>query len=192
MTQTLSRDVRRHLQQVTQDVHQALHHDPVLRRLSTPGLTVGEYASALRVFAVFYNAVERERVRCGVFARFSVQCECDALWRDLGGGTVPQALRIRGEMECLGALYVAHGASFGRGTFRANVTKSLLGHPHSFVRLATDKGRWINLIAELDRAGQSDAQRMHIQNGATRAFSFIQGVARAEKNALSPVQTTLD
>ncbi|MFL4471616.1 biliverdin-producing heme oxygenase [Tateyamaria armeniaca] len=195
MSDTDNIDVRRHLQRVTRDVHDALHRAPVLRQLTAPGLSVSSYNAALSVFTAFYHAVERKRVLCGAHAGFSVQAECDALSIDLNDPPVAcPDLEIDSDLECLGALYVAHGASFGRNTFRANVARALPDHPHAFVRLAMDKGRWAELLATLDAAGQSEANRRQIEAGATRAFSCMWDVARTSDagNAVTPKKAALE
>lgn len=171
--------VRRHLQRVTHDTHAALHHDPVLRQLSNPGLRAGAYDTALSVFAVFYEAIERTRILCGVSDRFAVQRECAALSADLGKcRAARQSLGISDPLGGLGALYVAHGAAFGRNTFRKNVTCCLPNHPTAFVNLEVERGTWSALLAELDAQGATPDGRRAIQVGAERAFSFMQEVAR--------------
>ncbi|MEO1363804.1 MAG: hypothetical protein AAFU86_08525 [Pseudomonadota bacterium] len=171
--------VRQHLARVTRDIHEALHNDPVLSVLSAPTLTPATYRAALQVFSVFYQSVERKRVALACCDDFALQDECSALSRDLGG-CAPDApdLSLSNGMQLLGALYVAHGASFGRGTFRANVTRRLPDHSHTFVGLRTDARRWQTLVATLEDAGQDATNLRHIQTGATRAFAYVDRAAR--------------
>ena len=172
--------VRQHLARVTYDIHEALHHDPVLSVLNAPALTSRAYHAALTVFCMFYHSVERERLRLGAHDVYALHDECAALLRDLDGRT-PDApdLSLPNDMQLLGALYVAHGASFGRGTFRANVTRLLPDHSHAFVSLRTEARRWKMLVAVLEDAGQDAAALRHIQTGATRAFAYVDRAARS-------------
>lgn len=178
--------MRLQVQNVTRDVHDALHNDAVLRQLSSPKISPAAYTTALTVFAIFYHAVERTRAQNGIFNQFSLQPECAALSKDLDRH-IPTCrdLDISSTFGCLGALYVAHGASFGRNSFRANVVTQLHDHPHSFVRLGMDKGKWGDLLVAMD-TGRSNADRLEIQTGAACAFSFIQDIAHAHNTRPLP------
>lgn len=183
---TSAHNVRQHLERVTRDIHQVLHRDPVLGQLSDPGLTAMGYTAALSVFGAFYHGIEQARVRLGVFDRFALSLECDALSTDLRCEmSSHRGFATDNALELLGALYVAHGAAFGRNTFRKNAVHALPNHSHYFVRLVADVERWKDLVAALDAAGQSPSERDHIQNGATHAFSFIHTLACRHRGELA-------
>ncbi len=166
---------RAYLASSTRQVHEALHHDPALSKLTSPELTVEEYRAALAAFGAFYGAIEGARQRIGVFERFSLRRDCEALTRDLD---TPAPLRsdisLACELQILGALYVAHGASFGRNAFRANVLETVKGKKHHFVSLKPATGLWRDLINRLERAGQSEEALAQIRAGAELAFSYMQ------------------
>ena len=172
--------VRQYLSRVTRDVHEALHVDPVLRPLRAPGLTLSAYHAALGAFGTFYQMVEANRRRLGVYEGFALQDACDALREDAPHTieTSPCAPLFHTAPEVLGALYVAHGASFGRGTFRKNAMSHLPSHPHRFVQLRPDPSRWQALIAELDRVGACNTTLGQVETGAQAAFRFMRASTR--------------
>lgn len=168
--------VRDYLASSTRQGHEALHKDPVLSKLTSPDLTADEYRAALAAFGAFYGAVERARRRLGLFERFSLRRECEALARDLDITNPPQGdMGLANEPQLLGALYVAHGASFGRNTFRANVMGVVKGQQHHFVSLRPAPELWQDLINRLESAGQSEEALAQMRAGAELAFSCMQG-----------------
>ena len=170
-------DVRGHLAQVTADVHQALHNDPVLSRLSDPMLTASQYADALGVFCATFHQIEDARAHMQVHPRLTLSDECRALARDLGPAPRTSLhnapLRLEDGHMVLGALYVAHGAAFGRNTMRKTVRTCLPHHSHAFMSLRPCPDTWRALLHTLQREGQSAGGLDRIEAGAVRAFEHV-------------------
>lgn len=176
--QAVHTDVRGHLAHVTHDIHQALHLDPVLSRLMHPDLTASGYVDALAVFADLYTAVEGARQRMQVFPDLSLARECRSLRMDLTRNRralpdAPRWLHLECEGRVLGALYVAHGASFGRNSMRANILNTLPCQSHRFVGLAPDAGVWKTLLGALSQHGQDPAHLRRIEDGARLTFELV-------------------
>lgn len=166
--------VREYLAASTRQVHDALHEDPVLSKLTSPDLTVKEYLAALAAFNAFYFAIEMERKRFDLFEQFSLHRECDALICDLNISRPSQTdIHFASELELLGALYVAHGATFGRNTFRANVLRAVKGKEHHFVSLRPAPDLWNELTNRLDCSCQSKDALAQMRAGAERSFSYM-------------------
>ncbi|WP_299848843.1 hypothetical protein [uncultured Roseovarius sp.] len=175
---------RAHLASSTRKVHDALHKDPLLSKLTSPNLTAKEYYAALAAFGAFYFAIESERKRIGVFEQFSLYRECEALTRDLNPPFPSQPMiYLANESELLGALYVAHGATFGRNTFRANVLKAMPGRQHQFISLQIVPNLWRELVDKLESHCKPEGALEQMTAGAERSFSYMQAACiRSRQN----------
>lgn len=169
--------VRHDMADVTRQIHNTLHEDAVLGRLISPQISKAEYVCALTVLSRFYHAVEEHRNRFGVFDRFSLQAECTALQSDLGATTPAGDLELETADEVLGALYVAHGASFGRSLFCRNVKTALAGCPQRFVALKVCKTSWRALLAELECFSAKSSRRDRLFSGALRSFQAVEDLS---------------
>ncbi len=166
---------RAYLASSTRQVHDALHNDPLLSKLTSPNLTAREYRAALAAFGVFYFAIEAERKRFGAFEQFSLYRECEALTRDLNTRfPSPPPISVANDAELLGALYVAHGASFGRNTFRANILRATPGLQHHFVSLQTMPHLWGKLVDKIETNCEPEGALEQMRTGAERSFAYIQ------------------
>lgn len=173
--------LRAALIRATEKTHTALHHDPIFACLVEPDLTEQQYRRALTVFAQFYGAVEYARAAASCFSELSLALECEALRRDVGSSQVQApSFTVQGEADLLGALYVAHGAAFGRNTMRANVTTLLPRAQQSFISLQVPTNRWRKLNATLTAIGQDVYERRRVINGANGAFSLILKLSRLQ------------
>ncbi|MFK7868607.1 MAG: hypothetical protein AB8B58_05130 [Roseobacter sp.] len=166
--------VRQEVADVTRQIHNTLHKDAVLSRLMSPQISEAEYFRALTVLSHFYYAVEKHRKRFEVFDRFSLQAECTALQVDLGATTPAGDLKLDTADAVLGALYVAHGASFGRTLFCRNVKTALAGSSHRFVALKVCKTSWRALLAELEHFSAQSCRRDRLFSGALRSFQAVE------------------
>ena len=83
----------------------------------------------------------------------------------------------------MGALYVAHGAAFGRNTMRANVTTMLPKAPQNFMRLQVPTNRWRKLNATLTAIGQDVYERRRVISGANGAFSLIARLSKLQSRS---------
>ena len=167
-------NVRARIALLTREIHDALHHDAVLGRLTAPDLTPQCYRTALAVLQKFYHAIEGERRRADRWPDLSLQSLCAALDEDLGPhvGTAP-ALVFDSEDALLGGLYVAHGASFGRASFRANVTARLPQVSQRFIGQRIDKGVWQRLTGLMEDRGSNDQAVERIGQGAEMSFAHV-------------------
>ncbi|MEP1611308.1 MAG: biliverdin-producing heme oxygenase [Roseobacter sp.] len=172
--------VRDYVAAQTQNLHEALHHDPVLERLTSPNVTPNEYRLALTVLSDFYLSVEQNRQLLGKWAEFDLQNECDAIRRDLGHRKVELVeLKVTGSAELLGMLYVAHGASFGRNVFRRNLRRTFPKMPLFFVCQPVDKSKWRLLIDTMEQHGKNPQDMNGLLNGARRGFEIVAGLSAA-------------
>ncbi|WP_195819052.1 hypothetical protein [Roseobacter sp. MH60115] len=170
--------VRAHIALTTRDLHEALHHDPVLGRLTAPDITPRCYQTALRVLQCFYEAVEKARRRAGAWPDLSLQSVCAHLLTDVGPPcAVETELRFDTEEALLGGLYVAHGASFGRSSFRANIAQALPGVSQAFISERLDKETWRSLVALMERRGRDTAAAERMEQGAAQSFAFVAAVS---------------
>jgi heme oxygenase len=179
-------DVRAYVSAQTRAIHQALHDDPVLHRLTAAGITADEYSTALRALSWFYHAVEDERQRLDHWAAFALKEECHALASDLGGRPeLPLRLKFSNRFELLGGLYVAHGASFGRAQFRHNLKKWVPDAPQMFVGIRLCKPVWQQLTKEMEHFGQDPIQRADLVKGAAQSFDAVEAASNTVRLAHS-------
>ena len=165
------RTVRASVAADTRALHEALHAHPVLRLLTSRDLNNAAYTSALNGFYALYASVEAERARIDIWPDLALGRERNALLADLGVPSVhPQADWLGSSSALLGALYTAHGAAFGRSSFRANVIACLPDAPHTFMRLRTAKSQWRCL---LDRMEARAHRKQEIAEGARMAFALL-------------------
>lgn len=170
--------VRAQIALSTRDLHEALHHDPVLGRLTAPDITPRCYRTALRVLQVFYEAVEEARQRADVWPDLSLQTVCAQLRADVSPHCAAETpLIYETEEALLGGLYVAHGASFGRSSFRANVARALPDMPQAFISERLGKATWQSLVARMERCGCDAPAAERIEQGAAQSFAFVAAVS---------------
>lgn len=182
---TVQASARQFLAETTRSLHEALHHDPVLSRLTAQDIQAEEYSRALGVLGAFMTAVEAARQQHALFEAFTLAPVVAAVTADLAPAAPPLAdLTLSDRAELLGALYVAHGASFGRRVFRKSVMAALPHMPHSFVSLHTPAAQWQDLVAELETTGRDPQQRAALLRGAQAAFACVRQLCHAA--ALSP------
>ncbi|MEM6758254.1 MAG: hypothetical protein AAF601_02125 [Pseudomonadota bacterium] len=180
MTRQHGPTVRQFLARATRDIHETLHHDPILSRLNSTHIRPDEYHAALTILGRFVCAVERERLRYDLFAAFTLDPLCTAVSADLGGPLAAEApLALRDPAALLGALYVAHGAAFGRNSFRKTVTRALPEMRHAFVNLRMATAQWQGLIAALEEAGEDPAGLNSLLLGAQSAFDCVRHLCDA-------------
>lgn len=170
--------IRAALKAATRGSHSLLHNDPVLSKLTDPDIEAASYACALSVFAKLYNAVEDARRACGQWARFTLVPECTALARDgYGNNPAGPTLLRRDRTEMLGALYVAHGAAFGRSVFRRAMIKALPDFPHYFLTCSDDQTRWRELLKEIELQGAHPSRFEKLRAGAESGFACVRAAS---------------
>ncbi|KIC48902.1 biliverdin-producing heme oxygenase [Tateyamaria sp. ANG-S1] len=182
MIQLTIGDVRSEVAQATRQIHDALHRDPLLSCLMHADLTQAAYQSALGVFAQFYGAIETARNAVNLFPEFHLKAECVALQQDVCLVSPPEPrFALQGRQALLGALYVAHGAAFGRNSMRTNVITALPNASHHFLRCPAPAHRWRALISTLEQVGHGPRARQRIIDGAQQAFSFVADISKSEQ-----------
>lgn len=179
-------DVRNKIAEATRHVHLELHSDPVLSRLTEPDIELEDYLKALVVFFSFYHRIELERLRFSAWDDISLSRECSALQMDLPMMPIDHSAALFGdEFELLGGLYVAHGASFGRGQFSRSILRALSSAPNEFISLQTSKSLWKSLTKTLEKDGDCQANQVRIRLGAMKSFKLIKSLARRAAEAQS-------
>lgn len=169
-----SSEVRAFVSAQTRNIHEALHHNPILERLTNPEITACEYVTAIQVLSSFYQAVEAERERLDTWDEFTLASECKALSHDLTGQSKTYVtLLFKDRAALLGGLYVAHGASFGRAQFRKNLCANLPDAPQSFVNQRTDKSTWRALTDRMEHYSQNTHHLASLLNGAKKSFQAV-------------------
>lgn len=182
-----NKSVRANLALSTQDLHDALHHDVVLSRLTAADITPQCYCAALSVLQAFYLAVERARTQADLWQWLSLDAVCTGLHEDLGPPVLTgQTLTFASEEELLGGLYVAHGASFGRSSFRANITDRLPQMPQAFLTLRLEKPLWRALMALLEARGSNRPAGQDIERGAAKSFAHVAALSALWRDNTSP------
>lgn len=182
---------RRYLAQITYDVHQALHHDPVLSQLLDPMISPERYTRALSVFAHFYQVVEELRVAQGVYLPFSLEADCAALDRDLielrvkALATNKSPLQFESDAAMLGGLYVAHGASFGRNAMRKSLQTALPELSHHFFQRRLQGDTWNALLQAVEVVGER--RRKELAEGAEHAFKYVKMLCVAQNTVEAPL-----
>ncbi|WP_299777070.1 hypothetical protein [uncultured Roseobacter sp.] len=174
----IRRGVRAHVALSTRDLHETLHHDPVLGRLTAPDITPRCYRTALQVLQRFYEVVERAHQQAGIWPDLSLQMVCAQLQADVGPPQeVETQLVYETEEALLGGLYVAHGASFGRSSFRANIAQVLPDAPQAFISARLGKQTWQSLVALMESRGCDAPAAERIERGAAQSFAFVAAVS---------------
>ncbi|ARE41974.1 hypothetical protein RGUI_3833 [Rhodovulum sp. P5] len=169
--------MRTRLKALTGDIHESLHHDPLLSRLIHPDVTATQYCCALQVFARFYDAVETARRTLQCWPDFALSQEVAALRFDTAECSAPSP---KGELpsyptpeDVLGALYVAHGANYGRSQFRKTVSVALPDARRRFIEMKTAPEIWRALVETLDREASIAGHAPMIERGAVTAFAHV-------------------
>ena len=167
--------VRRWLAEATRAEHEKAHRIGNLSRLTDETLTEAEYHAALTVLARLFTAIEAHRRTLSVWPQFSLENVCRALRSDLCDAPVPAAkIDLATRAHVLGALYVVHGAGFGRMVIARSVKTALPHLRHRYVQMHMDPDTWRLLCAELERVTLTQRVRRELYLGAMRTFRLAQ------------------
>lgn len=166
---------RQHLARATRDVHEALHVHPLLSRMVAPQLPMQTYLACLEAQFAFYDCVETTRQTHGHWDKFNLAAARDALRADIGTPRLKPLSKLppHSHGQVLGALYVAHGAQFGRAQMRANIAKVLPTAPNEFFGTRSDPLLWRELTNALEESSDLPA----LMEGARVAFRLMQTAA---------------
>lgn len=141
---------RKRLQQATQQDHLALHAHPAFVRLLAADLTQAELDCANTLHLKAFTAIEAARARLGVWHNLTLCRAIDALQADIGQADVGVVdLGLNTSSQTLGALYVAHGSSFGAKVIERNLRAAL---PAASITFYAQKSKttWQKLVLTLD------------------------------------------
>lgn len=180
--------LRRAIAASTRERHERLHVHPLFARLLGPALDPADYGAALEVFRAAFGGLESIRSRLGVWPRFSLARQVEALGLDLQQLELERReclstshdtahdthVALRDADACLGALYVLHGSSFGAQVLRDAIARSLPSAPRAFLGLRPDPGAWAALTEELARPERSEASVAGLFEGAHAMFAFVE------------------
>lgn len=161
---------RKRLQQATQTDHLALHAHPAFVRLLAPDLTQGELDCANALHLRAFRAIEAARDTLGVWEDLSLRGAIRALQADIGNRDFEEVdLGLRTSAQTLGALYVAHGSSFGAKVIGRNLRAVL---PEASVAFYAQKSKtaWQKLILTLDALSGTEVDQAVL--GAQSTFGW--------------------
>ncbi|MEL7312499.1 MAG: hypothetical protein AAFN07_13390 [Pseudomonadota bacterium] len=165
--------VRARLSDATGDVHESLHVHPLslaLLNQPTPTIVRATMTAARR----FYAALESARDARGCWDVLQLSPHLDALQNDLGSehlDTNPVALALDSDAAILGALYVAHGAQFGRQQIRGQMLRRGLDAIPAYYTMSVDRTTWHALLDALEVTGTSADGFDALYQGAMAAFT---------------------
>ena len=192
---TATNDVRARLAADTREAHESLHVHPLSLALQArPNQqVVTANLLAARCFGV---GLEHRRAALGVWTELTLAPALTLLEEDLGA-TPPDpgcsSLRLA-PVEMLGALYVAHGAQFGRRQLAQCLTRAAFGPVPAYYRCPPDLATWRALADLLEMAGAAAGGYPALRAGALTAFNRYRealdhAIPCTHPNAGTPTQT---
>lgn len=140
------------LRDETRDVHEALHHHPLLAPLISPDLTLRDYRYTLLAFEAFYRGLEPVADSAPVLDWLAHDLARQGLSPlSMPGRTLPV---IATESQAWGYLYVKHGSTLGGGIISRNLKRVLGLNPlidqRFFAGYGDENGmRWKKFIENL-------------------------------------------
>ncbi|MEO1327355.1 MAG: biliverdin-producing heme oxygenase [Pseudomonadota bacterium] len=176
--------VRKALNAATRDLHEALHVHPVslaLLERAEPRALHTLLLANLR----FTSELEAARERASCWRDLSLAEPRDALRRDLpqhDADSGPPPLDYTDADALLGALYVAHGAQFGRQQLRTAIEAGESTRLPEYFTLPIDQVAWRRLLTELEENGAEPERFRTMVAGAKAAFRHY----RAALDAATP------
>lgn len=159
-----SSDLHLQLKKHTQDIHQALHHNPLLSRLTAHDCERSEYLTILQVFYAFYYQSE-ERFKRVSRTKFSTEAPVISWlqqdFKALGETAVNSLQPIANSISStdfsryIGYLYVKQGSTLGGQVLCRQLQKSLVLTPEKGLRFFYGYGdetrlRWRDLQTYLE------------------------------------------
>ncbi|MEM1272262.1 MAG: biliverdin-producing heme oxygenase [Pseudomonadota bacterium] len=183
MTRNSDGAIRKRLADDTRAAHEGLHVHLLLAQLTRPSLEPETYLACLRANLGFYSGLEAARQASGLLSAFHLRREEDALLEDLGTDTRKPGIPFDYQDDpdfMAGALYVAHGAQFGRKLIAKSVKHSNPNAPVSFFALPADRAVWRQLLQKMERSGQTPERYTRLLAGANTAFDLMRCCADAQ------------
>ena len=180
--------VRNRLKARTDSLHQALHRDHLLSKLTRGDVSQTDYASALRAFFGFFHTVETNRIRLSCWPEYALESHLSALRQDVSGAApCLEDTVFTNATEVFGGLYVAHGSMFGRIAMREKVIVRFPYASHQFLLLQECSEVWKCLCHDLETVGASPAEFSTFLSGSLRGFRTMQAfVAMVKLDPANP------
>jgi len=167
--------VRSQVSDTTRQLHVKLSSNPKLQRLLSPQLTNAEYQDVISRFLSFFIAAESRRVALNCFSGHSLFPDICLLSADTG--TIPEPLprlpKITDKWQCLGMLYVLHGARFGAKMMQSNVCTQLPDRPHYYIAQEQTPHQWRLIVMQMEHAAQEPAWIEAMSNSALETFEVF-------------------
>ncbi|MEM6819824.1 MAG: biliverdin-producing heme oxygenase [Pseudomonadota bacterium] len=164
--------VREALNVATRDLHQALHVHPVSLALLERAES-GAVRTLLRANLRFTSTLEAARETACCWSDLSLAAPRDALRRDLpdqDADCESPPPDYQNADALLGALYVAHGAQFGRQQLRNAIEAGESKPLPEYFTLPIDQAAWRRLLTELEENGADPERFRTMVAGAKAAF----------------------
>ncbi|MEO0421333.1 MAG: biliverdin-producing heme oxygenase [Pseudomonadota bacterium] len=182
--------VRVRLAAATDEVHNALHHHPVLGALLSADLERATYLAILVAYQRFFSAVETRRAELRAYPELNLGAPIAALDDDLReSGWRPcrdplHASWLEDDAAVLGALYVLHGAGFGGRVLAGHVARSQPGLPRRFLQTGPSRATWRTLTDALDTV--DGGRYPSLETGAQRTFAHLAEEVSHQATAIAP------
>ena len=168
-----SGSVRAQVSERTRALHETLHTNPVLMRLSSGDLTVPEYQAILEGYLAFYIAAESRRIALNALPGHSLMGDISLLSADTR--VIPDALprlhAIENEWACLGMLYVLHGARFGVQVMKTKLCAHLPDLPHYFFSQQPSPYHWRLIVVQMEGAARQTGDIELMAQSAGKTFA---------------------
>lgn len=164
--------VRARVADMTRDAHEALHHHPVLERLTAADIQLPEYRDILCRYLAFYEAAEQARERFSVLSALSLRPEIELLKLDVPDARPSEApdLSMTSQHEVLGLMYVLYGARFGGRLIYRALRAARPNDAHHFFSKPSAPEDWRFLLNAMEDVWPDGAGVAAVENGATKAF----------------------
>lgn len=141
---------RKYLQKATEADHLALHAHPAFARLLEADVTQPELDQANTLHLTAFKAIETARETLHVWEDLTLRNAITALQADIGQQDIEHIdLLLDTRAQTLGALYVAHGSSFGGNVIGRNLRAAL---PEASIEFYAQKSKttWQKLVLTLE------------------------------------------
>lgn len=171
--------LRDRLKQNTDDLHQAMHHHPMILKLLSRNVDAAHYHYILQHYAQFYRRIEDIRVAQNWWPQMSLAPALVALSADLaalppmsmGAKALPPLKQVEAEeMGCLGALYVLTGASAGNKIIAKQIARALPCVPRAFFAETHLNLQWNAVVEVLTHGDILPDQYARLEAGARNTF----------------------
>lgn len=178
MISRVKNPIRQALAAHTRKAHETLHHHRWISCLTSPTLTQEQYVVVLKAYLQFYQRIENERSRLGVFeslnlrgAVANLQLDILLIDEDRRYSTHYDSITLDSAGSALGSLYVLHGARFGAAILNKQVSVSLPTVSRQFLQNTTPKQQWRELTDAIESLATNKSAQQDMFLSADLTFS---------------------